>query len=198
MKLKLSEGTDTNHSHHHYVANRCQHSNPQPNGVTGHFPIILCFWGSRAAGVQVGGGRLQGRVAVIGRIHEGPAHSRVMLSRRETRFFRCTLVGINNPGNQGDSRQHQPTSVSLARRAGNSLSQKEFAEKLRRLRAGWNGRVTDREFILFRTAAAAALRGGGGGGSYLRGIHSQVGCTSLTQTAKGKNEHSWKCWWGGF
>lgn len=159
MKLKLSEGTDTNHSHHHYVANSCQYSNPQPNGVTGHFPIILCFWGSRAAGVQVGGGRLQGRIAVIRRIHEGPADNRVMLSRRETRFFKCTLVEVNNPGNQGDSHQHQCLSVSLAQRARNSLSQKKFDEKLRRLRVGWNGRVTDHEFILFGTAAAAALRG---------------------------------------
>lgn len=81
----LSEGTGANHSHHHYVADGCQHSDPQPNGVTGHFPIILCFGGSRVTGVEVGGGRLQGRVAVVRRIHEGPAHSREMLSGERTR-----------------------------------------------------------------------------------------------------------------
>lgn len=80
-----SEGTGANHSHHHYVADGCQHSNPQPNGVTGHFPIILCFWGSRVASVEVGGGRLQGRVAIVWRIHEGPAHSREMLSGERKR-----------------------------------------------------------------------------------------------------------------
>lgn len=81
----LSEGTGTNHSHHHYVANSCQHSDPQPDGVTGHFSIILCFWGTRVAGVEIGGGRLQGRVAVIWRIHEGPAYSREMLSGKKER-----------------------------------------------------------------------------------------------------------------
>lgn len=75
----LSEGTGTNHSHHHYVANCCQDSNPQPNGVTGHFAVILGFRGPRIAGVEVGRRRLQGRVAVVRRIHEGPAHSRELL-----------------------------------------------------------------------------------------------------------------------
>ncbi len=83
----LSEGTGANHSHHHYVANGCQYSDPQPNGVTGHFPIILCFGGSRVAGVEVGGWRLQGRVAIVRRIHEGPAHSREMLSGERERKF---------------------------------------------------------------------------------------------------------------
>lgn len=76
----LSEGTGTNHSHHHYVADGCQHGDPQPDGVTGHFSIVLCFGGTRVAGVEIGGGRLQGRVTVIRRIHEGPAHSWEILS----------------------------------------------------------------------------------------------------------------------
>lgn len=79
----FSEGTGTNHSHHHYVADSRQHGDPQPDGVAGHFPIILCFRGSRIAGVEIGRGRLQGSVAVVRRIHEGPAYSREML--KETR-----------------------------------------------------------------------------------------------------------------
>ena len=81
----LSEGTGTNHGHHHYVPDSCQYGDPEPNGVAGHFPIILCFWGSRVAGVEVGGRRLQGRVAIVRRIHEGPAHSREMLSGERDR-----------------------------------------------------------------------------------------------------------------
>lgn len=75
----VSEGTGTDHSHHHYVADSCQHSNPQPNGVAGHFPIVLGVWRSRIAGVEVWGRRLQGHVAIVWRIHEGPTDSWEML-----------------------------------------------------------------------------------------------------------------------
>lgn len=81
----LSEGTDTNHRHHHNVAKRGQYGDPQPDGVTGHLPIILCFRGPGVAGVEVGGGRLQGRVAVVWRIHEGSTDGREVLREREGR-----------------------------------------------------------------------------------------------------------------
>lgn len=81
----MSEGTDTNHRHHHNVAKGGQHGDPQPDGVAGHLPIILCFRGPGVAGVEVGGGRLQRRVAVVRRIHEGSTDGREVLQETERR-----------------------------------------------------------------------------------------------------------------
>lgn len=89
----LSEGTGANHGHHHYVPNGRQHSNPQPDGVAGHFAVILRFRGAGVAGVEVGGRRLQGRVAIVGRIHEGAAHSREMLPGKRAREEKTTTNG---------------------------------------------------------------------------------------------------------
>lgn len=80
---RLSEGTHTNHRHHHNVAKRGQHGDPQPDGVAGHLPIVLCFRGSGVASVEVGGGRLQRRVAVVRRIHEGSTDGWEVLREKE-------------------------------------------------------------------------------------------------------------------
>lgn len=77
-----SEGTGANHRHHNDVSNSGQDGDPQPNSVTGHFPILLGFWRSWAASIEIGGGCLQGRVAIVRRIHEGSAHSREVLQKR--------------------------------------------------------------------------------------------------------------------
>lgn len=79
----VSEGTDTNHRHHHNVAERGQHGDPQPDGVAGHLPIVLCFRGPGVARVEVRGRRLQGRVAVVRRIHEGSSDGREVLQEKE-------------------------------------------------------------------------------------------------------------------
>ena len=64
-----SEGTGADHRHHNNVPNRRQDSDPQPDSVTGDFPIILCFRRAGTGHVEVGGGSLQGRVAIVRRIH---------------------------------------------------------------------------------------------------------------------------------
>ena len=53
------------------------------DGVAGHLAVVLRLGGPGPwHSVQVGGGRLQRRVAVVRGVHVGPAHGREVLRRR--------------------------------------------------------------------------------------------------------------------
>ncbi len=78
-KLRGLKGTGAHHRYHHNIANGCDDGHPQPDGVAGELALLVLLGWSGEAGVEVGGGRLKRRVAVVWRIHEGPADCLQML-----------------------------------------------------------------------------------------------------------------------